>query len=270
MSTTHSINEEEELLPRTLIEALELAKEACHFDTKNEIVKACDTYDKAILLIDEVLSKLHPDSTQWSSLSDMRNKYDDRMEYLRAVESTKNDFGNSTLKQVAFSNSSKKKRQCHVAFEEDEQLLSFCAAETDYYRAIPEPPPTSSLQLPYWQMRVVMNTIINGGFITPTIFVPKSVWMQLGVKFSGLSTKTAAFQEIVSVLTNNIFPLTLPKDGTGPLSDLTIYQVLTALRSCREEFHKLQNHLAKPFPFINEIHTEDEFVEATKGKGQVQ
>ena len=176
------------------------------------------------------------------------------MEYLRAVESTKNDFGNSTLKQVAFSNSNKKKRQCHVAFEEDEQLLSFCAAETDYYRAIPEPPPTSSLQLPYWQMRVVMNTIVNGGFITPTVFVPKSVWMQLGVKFSGLSTKTAAFQEIVSVLTNYIFPLASPKDGSGPLSDLTIYQVLTALRSCREEFHKLQNHLAKPFPFINEIH----------------
>ena len=47
------------------------------------LVGACDYYDKCILTIDEVLNKLPHNSSEWKKLLEIRVNYDDRMELLR-------------------------------------------------------------------------------------------------------------------------------------------------------------------------------------------
>jgi hypothetical protein len=254
-------SDEGDALVNNLAEALDLAKAACHLDNLNNVLGACDYYDKSILIIDEVLSKIPASNVQYTALAEIRNKYDDRLEYLRAVESSKYDLSSPPPKQTTFS-SNRRKRQCHVVFEEDEQLLSAISdGGSGLFCGLQESPPSNSLQLPYWQMRMITRTIENGGFLTPAVYIPKNVWTQLGVKFSGLSAKTLAFQGIVSVLINYIFEISIPpntaEQEAPPLKDITIHQILTSMRSCREELHKLQNQLSKPFPYIRELGPED-------------
>lgn len=37
-------------------------------------------------------------------------------------------------------------------------------------------PPRSLLRRPYWELRVLCRTIMEGGFISPRIFIPKGMW----------------------------------------------------------------------------------------------
>jgi len=71
-----------------------------------------------------------------------------------------------------------------------------------------EQPPISTLKMSYWQLRIIGtsktnintntntntntigNSIENGGYLTPNLYIPKNLWTQYGVKFSGLSAKT--------------------------------------------------------------------------------
>lgn len=65
---------------------------------------------------------------------------------------------------------------------------------------------------PYWLMKILSKTIRDGGYLTPKIYVPKSVWyehvwtnltclnsvtrFQYGVKISAIQTKSASWEAI--------------------------------------------------------------------------
>lgn len=67
-------------------EALNLATVAIHFDKQDNFIGAYDYYDKCILNIDEVMSKLPRTSAQWMKMMELRISYDDRMEQLKEME----------------------------------------------------------------------------------------------------------------------------------------------------------------------------------------
>jgi len=282
-------------------EALDLLTTAVHFDKANSLVGACDFYDLAILNIDEVLNKLTPYSPIWNSLMSKRTMYDARLEYLRDLENSKFDFSSLSLGLESESDisksptRSKKRRQSHVPFEDlhieppividDDDDGSNSSnnnninIENPNRRIVYEPPPTSTIKTSYWQLRIIANTIEHGGYLTPTLYVPKNLWSQFGVKFSGLSAKTAAFQTIVSNLNNHLSIVDIPVGDENTIEDentqLNLLQNLrnahAALKSILEEFNNLQNQLSKPFPFIREtVKEKDEIVLNTSTqKGQV-
>eukprot|EP01039_Chlorochromonas_danica_P019639 gene19639-23806_t len=85
----------EEILQLTQ-DALNLANVACHFDKIENYSGAYDYYDKCILSIDEVMSKLPPSSAQWHQLNVIRAQYDDRMDTLKEIEANRSSFFRSS------------------------------------------------------------------------------------------------------------------------------------------------------------------------------
>lgn len=119
-------------------------------------------------------------------------------------------------------------------------------------------PPDNIIEVPYWTLRNIKKTIIEGGFITTSIYVPKKVWNQSDVKFTGLSAKSTAFQIIVNVLTANVDTLYMSNDITSlELAD-------SSFAAVEDEFVAIQNQLAKSFNYIKETHL-SEFGISTEG-----
>jgi hypothetical protein len=100
------------------------------------------------------------------------------------------------------------------------------------------------------------------------------MWTQLGLKFSGLTAKTTAYQTIIAILTQHLSHLPFPEyhpllsnnslttsgsddrcnfDDTLKKAQLCVQNVLVALKIVSEDFINLQNQLSKPFPFIREM-----------------
>jgi hypothetical protein len=117
-----------------------------------------------------------------------------------------------------------------------------------------EQQPVSTVQIPYWQMRLISKSMNAGAFVTPSLFVPACVWSQIGVKFGGLSIKTSAFQAVVSII--RVISINYEKQG-GIKEKINNENLLILfsvdLRNAYDEMLMLQNQLSKPFPFIKEI-----------------
>lgn len=222
-------------------EALKLGSTACHFDKAQNYVGACDYYDKCLLNMDEVLNKLKPDSPEWKKLYEIRVKYDDRMEFLRDQESS--NFGFTALglgKSDVKPTKSYRKRKKMVDFETDFN-------DIDWNAVSPDTAPDDPNEATFWILRNIKKTIVNGGFLTKDIFVPKRIWIQNEVKINGFSAKTAAYDIVLKLITNHVDALYLSKDEDSlDLADAALSFVL-------EEMITLQNQLSKPFPYIKEI-----------------
>jgi len=223
-----------------------------------------------------VLNKLPSHSEEWRKLLEIRTKYDDRLEFLRELETNKHDASNdvvplNTLKKGDFnflgltSPSGKNKRQSQVAFED--LHITHNTSSLDAADRLTKP--TSAVECPYWQLRIIQQTILTGGCITPNVYIPKVMWTQIGLKFSGLSAKTLAFQNIIQILTTNTANLQ-PTDklmenmnekmgDEAMLNEVTIQfqAAASAMKNVYDDLIVLQNHLSKPFPFIKEVQVEE-------------
>ena len=171
-----------------LNEAASLVQAAVHMDKNQNYSGAIDYYDMTILNLNEVLNKLPMGSVGWNKIMEIRSKYDDRLEKLREYENSKYDITSmvssvmsSSAGESGIAAKSKRPSMSRVTFEEDPQLIKCSENIAESF----EKPPTTMARVPYWQMRTLMISIQNGGFITPTLFVPKLVWSQSKAKFSG-------------------------------------------------------------------------------------
>lgn len=240
-------------------EAFKLASTACHFDNIGNYVGACDYYDKCLLNMDEVLNKLHPESSEWKKLYDIRTKYDDRMEYLR-----ENDTSNFSLTSLALGKNEAKPSSSKLP--RGRRKLSDLETDfndIDWSDAAQEIAPDDPVGVTYWLLRNIRKTIDQGGFLTKDVFVPKRIWVQNDVKFSGLGAKMAAFEIIVKLVTNHTDALYFSLDEDS----LDLAEAAFAF--INEELTALQNNLSKPFPYIKELSTssskEDPSSEAAAG-----
>lgn len=218
---------------RLLQTALDLGNEAVRQDKANSL-SALELYDLTILNIDEVLNRLPFERAEWARLMEIRTGYDDRLEYLRELYQINSSVrgGNEVGSEGEKDKTERRRalrRQSQVAFEELdissillESSSSFAIGSltppqspkgklsSSQISEAMEQPPQSLVELPYWNMRLIQRTIENGGFLTPTVYVPKTMWTQLGLKFSGLSAKTTAYQTIITILSQNLAHLPFP------------------------------------------------------------
>lgn len=217
-------------------EAFKLATTACHFDKEQNVVGACDYYDKCILNLDEVMNKLNPDSSEWKKIYDMRTKYDDRMEFLRENDTASYSTASAKPSSTKMPRNRRKLTDAETDFK-----------DIDWTGASLESVPDDLVEVTYWLLRNIRTTMEHGGFITKDIFVPKRIWIQNDVKFSGINAKTAAFEIIVKLVANHTEALYLSLDEDS--MDLAE----AAFGFVYEELAALQNNLSKPFPYIKEL-----------------
>jgi len=147
------------------------------------------------------------------------------------------------------------------------------------------PEPENSLRRPFWQLLLIQRTITSGGFLNPKLYVPRLAWEQYGAHVNGLSTKMTAFEAVLSLLLGCPLPVQLllnaPGSGVGKnnmpapakaLGTLGLEEVddqrvredllkaqkaLQAFRELRAEFDVVQNSLARSFPFLRPVASED-------------
>lgn len=156
-----------------------------------------------------------------------------------SAKATASNSGATTL-----SESSSRSKSKVVVF--DEEMRPQIDPENAF-----EPAPASHARTPYWLLRRLRHVIENGGFVCTVVYVPRLVWKQSGVKFSGLSVKTAAFEQIVALIERYIEPLCFPDAEEDQVESLK--HVLTACRSFAADAMGVQNMLSKPFPYIREV-----------------
>jgi hypothetical protein len=111
-----------------------------------------------------------------------------------------------------------------------------------------EEPPTSLLLRPYWLLRILRKVITQGGYISPKVFVPKLVWSQYGVKFTGLSAKTSAFEQLLIAISGRAFLAESISDHSDGLSSL-----VPEFKFLSKDLIQLQNNLSKPLTYIQEV-----------------
>jgi hypothetical protein len=130
--------------------------------------------------------------------------------------------------------------------------------DIDWNQASEEATPDDPSEAIYWILRNVRKTMDQGGFLTKDIFIPKRVWMQQDVKFSGLGAKSAAFDIILKLISGHVEALYLSVDedslDLAEASFVAVYEELVAL----------QNNLSKPFPYIKELKISDSKEEAAE------
>ena len=69
-----------------------------------------------------------------------------------------------------------------VKFEDDSELIDVKTCSSSF-----EQPPTAMARVPYWQMRAIAVSIKSGGYLSPTLYAPRMMWLQSGSKFAGKS-----------------------------------------------------------------------------------
>ncbi len=266
MDDNHHLTEAAEIMQLTQ-EAFDLATAACHFDKQENYVGAYDYYDKCILNIDEVMSKLPRTSRQWMELMQIRIRYDDRMEQIKEMENVynqKNSFfargGNEsspspatpnadgTMSSPTTTSSKSWKSRAKYRLKQQYDEYNFTEMDIEHEYIFHEPPP-SQLELIYWQLKNIKRTIETGGYLTKEIFIPKNVWTQADVKFSGVSNKMNAFEMIVKLITTYVDTLYLYQDEDSLNLASDAFQLIV------EDLIPLQNQLSKSFSYIKEIPT---------------
>ncbi|KAI9011249.1 hypothetical protein BC832DRAFT_333800 [Gaertneriomyces semiglobifer] len=64
----------------------------------------------------------------------------------------------------------------------------------------PDPPPPNPLQRPFYYMRLLAQSISTGGFITPSLYIPRQLWLQPASKFVALEAKQSAVDQLLNVI----------------------------------------------------------------------
>ncbi len=256
-------------LVRLLIDAVDMATSAAELESQGRLALAADYYDKVLLSIDEVLSYLDPQSAQWKGLFVHRCKYDERLELLIAAIAQQGsryyDFslpmvpgglGGMGGSQSSHSNSSSHSAGVKTAklFSDFEQELllqtpsNLPAGERTEKGPISGPADHPALA-PFRLLRSIRRSVDTGAFLTDEVYVPKAMWSQSNVKFSGLSIKTNAFQSVMVLLSEQIATLQLTDKGMR--SD-SLNLACNAFKITRENLRLIQNQLSKPFSYIKE------------------
>eukprot|EP01137_Pigoraptor_chileana_P031322 Opistho-2@18995 len=109
----------------------------------------------------------------------------------------------------------------------------------------PDQPPTNVHRKPYWLMRVLLRTMVTGGYMTPKIYVPRQVWFQTGVKLSSVSAKFMCCDTVL------LYLLKLEKENIREKGGWN--QLERELDELCGVLDKLQNNLSHKLNFIAEV-----------------
>eukprot|EP00953_Heterococcus_sp_UTEX-ZZ885_P012444 7134-Heterococcus_DN1.PRE.3 len=142
-----------------LTSALDLARAAVsHDEQQAPPEKVLPYYEKAIQAIDTAIRLLPEGVVEKTGIRQHRDAYKARVDQLRAA-----------LHRDTTAKERRLRQQSRVPFE---QLQLNPNHEI-------EPAPSSLARRPYWVMRLLRQTILQGGYLSPRLFVPKGVWAQV-------------------------------------------------------------------------------------------
>ncbi|CAM9481627.1 unnamed protein product [Phaeothamnion confervicola] len=216
--------------------ALDLAKAAVSHDERQAPPeKVLPYYEKAIRAIDTALKLLPEEVVEQTGMRRHREAYRARVDQLRLAVTRDRDGSGP-------ASATKPRSRVHQSRVPFEQL------ELDPNHTI-EPAPDQLARRPYWIMRLVMQTIEQGGYITPRLFAPRGVWTQVGVKFTGFAQKVNAMEALLVMTLQKVIVLPKPTDAESRRESLRVFMEF------RHQVQKLQNDLSRPFPFISEVVT---------------
>jgi hypothetical protein len=213
-----------------LASALDLAKVATAKDEQQEPPeKVLPYYEQAIHAMDAALKQLPENVAERTGLTQRREAYKVRVQQLKTA--------------VARHTSTAKAR--HVR---SQSRVPFVEKPTMRSEEL-EPTPALDARRPYWLMRLIRQTIKEGGYLTPNLFVPRGVWAQVGVKFSGFQARVQAMETLLYLTIDKIAVLSKPESAEGRSAGLE------ALQDFRHITLRMQSDLARPFPFIAEVNS---------------
>eukprot|EP01031_Cornospumella_fuschlensis_P038641 gene38641-46974_t len=171
-------------------EALNLAEIAVQHDKFGNSLGAYDYYDKTLLTLDEILSKLPKTSNQYQRFFQLRVSYDERMEFLKESDSKNKgaaaaaDSGDSAMPAIKPARS-----------QDETNFKEILILQQKFVQ-----PPSNPVLLPFYILKNLQKSIEEGGFLTETLFIPKKMWFQHDVKFSGINIKTTFFNVIIRLV----------------------------------------------------------------------
>eukprot|EP00968_Pinguiococcus_pyrenoidosus_P021084 scaffold2671_cov252-Pinguiococcus_pyrenoidosus.AAC.14 len=123
---------------------------------------------------------------------------------------------------------------------EDSVTWADCSTE-------PEPMPGQVERRPYWRMRVVRESILNGRRLTPHVFVPREVWVQIGYKAAGLTHKQEAIIRTTEEIARSVSPYADAENLELNVSALlAVKQLRGALHDIQETLHTKFAHIPAP------------------------
>ncbi|KAJ3106595.1 60S ribosomal protein L17 [Phlyctochytrium planicorne] len=201
--------------------ALQKAREAVRYDGDHAYAEALDAYRECIVAIENVLAKadetwlLEPGSQLENGSSqipeadrkkivEIRNSYIQRIDLLLVNLPTDvvalyngSGFGARAFDTGMYST---------VSSELAQDEASLLASYEQFFESIimddpglldrPEPPPRDGDRRAFWLMRLLANSMKNGGFLTNELYVPRHVWYQSGAKFVAIEAKFNACESI--------------------------------------------------------------------------
>eukprot|EP00128_Syssomonas_multiformis_P015764 Colp12_sorted_trinity150504_noHs@6505 len=195
-----------------LARALVKANEACELDDRSDYESAIMRYRETVDMLDvDVFRELQPQQKQ--VVQGLKLEYTERADFVTNV------------------------------LQLQDPLLDFIPRGS-----MPEPPPNSIYHRPYWLMRVLVRTMVTGGYFTHRLYVPRSLWLQQGAKLTGVTAKYLTCDTI------HMYLLKLEKEN---IRDLSNWKALEAeLEDFCGVLDKMQNSLATKLAFVPELKTE--------------
>eukprot|EP01132_Coremiostelium_polycephalum_P004922 gene4922-6136_t len=214
-------------------QALALARIGVNADNRGDYTVAISNYREAsnLLSSSEELSNLTEEHYQ--AMLEKSKQYQNRADILESL----------LLGQSGQTTTTKE----NIVFVEESPLGNGNGLLLDPIPAFPS-------YKPFWLMRVLSKTITTGAYLTPRLYIPKSVWNQTGCKFLAVQTKINSLAALLECLSKLKEYST--DGGNLPFDKSNLEAVSKEIDSFCSQLDVIQNGLHFHLSFIPEIKIE--------------
>jgi len=124
---------------------------------------------------------------------------------------------------------------------------------------VPSAPPSSPYKRTFWLIGVLADTMNTGGFLSPKVYISRTVWYQPGAKFNAIQHKVAALQSLSEAMIK-----------------LELVEVENKEQTCKQladfcvVLDSIQDTLSKHFTFIKDSSSVKKNILKKIGSGMAQ
>jgi len=214
-------------------QALALARIGVNADNRGDYAVAIHNYREASNLLNssDDISSLNDEHYQ--AMLEKSKQYLARADMLESLLSGQTGSTTITTKE-------------NIVFQEESPSIT---AELSL-----DPIPAFPSYKPFWLMRVLSKTIKSGSYLTPRLYIPKTIWQQTGCKFTAVDQKIKSLEELLESLQN--LKKYSTENGNLPFDKNNIETVSKEIDGFCAQLDVIQNALHFHLSFIPEIKIE--------------